>query len=66
MNPYEELLAANAIYHAAIDGILSIQTDGIPAEEKAEVKAYVGSSALSIFNLMRQINGKLKPYFDPE
>jgi len=64
MNPYETLLAANAAYHAAIDGILSIQTEAIPAEKKAEVKSRTGASALKIFKLMKQINEELKPYFD--
>jgi hypothetical protein len=66
MNPYEALLAANSAYHNAIGEILLIQTDVIPIEKRVELKVHIGASANTIFQLMNQINEKLKPYFEED
>ena len=64
MNQYEELVAANAAYHVAVNNILCIEVPSMPIDELTNIKAKFGAFHNNIFQLMREAQGLLEPYFE--
>lgn len=64
--PFDELREANDAYHAAANEIMEANADtfGVPVGEMMEVKAKFGAYHNSIFQLMKEAQALLEPYFE--
>ena len=63
--PLEELKEANDAYHAAANEVMEANADafGVPIVEMMGVKAKFGAYHNNIFQLMKQAQDVIGPYF---
>jgi len=64
MTPHEKLIKANGDYHEAVDEILSDDELGEGMEQRAEIKAKFGAITDAVFNMMKQADELIAPYYE--
>ena len=64
MTSYEKLTKANHDYHEAVDEILCDGETITDTELRAEVKVQFGKYVKILFDMMRQANEQIKPYYE--
>jgi len=66
MTPFEKLAKANGDYHEAVEEIFKDENIDPNTEKRAEIKAKFGSIANAVFNMMKQVNDAIAPYYEEE
>ena len=61
MNPYEELKALNAQYHAIMEKVFQME---VTDEDKIEAKAEFAARANNVLLMMKQSMEVVKPFFE--